>query len=136
MFLSNAFSLCETGSFTSVQNPSTQTLFICLFIFHLYSSIIAHLFLCIYEGVSKIFLSLKRNKQTTTISTPWEATQRVMATKLTRLTHKISIQMHLVTESCTICSSRSRRPVRKLLDTPSFIFWRLGLPVLFFYLFI
>jgi hypothetical protein len=26
-----------------------------------------------------------------------------MATKLTRLTHKISIQLHLVTESCTIC---------------------------------
>jgi len=28
---------------------------------------------------------------------------------------------HLVAESCTICSSRSRRPVRKLLDTPSYI---------------
>jgi hypothetical protein len=25
-----------------------------------------------------------------------------------------------VAESCTICSSRSRRPVRKLLDTPSY----------------
>jgi len=25
-----------------------------------------------------------------------------------------------VSESCTICSSRSRRPVRKLLDTPSY----------------
>jgi hypothetical protein len=36
-----------------------------------------------------------------------------MATKLTRLIHKISIELHLVTESCTICSSRSWRPVRK-----------------------
>jgi hypothetical protein len=45
-------------------------------------------------------------------------TQRVMAAKLTRLTHKVSIQLHLVAESCTICSSRSRRPVRKLFVTP------------------
>jgi hypothetical protein len=43
-----------------------------------------------------------------------------MCAKLTRLTHKIAIQLHLVAESCTICSSRSRRPVRKLLDTPSY----------------
>jgi hypothetical protein len=42
-----------------------------------------------------------------------------MAAKLTRLTHKIATQLHIVAESCTICSSRSRRPVRKLLDTPS-----------------
>jgi len=42
-----------------------------------------------------------------------------MATKLTRLTHKIALQLRLVAESCTVCSSRSRRPVRKLLDTPS-----------------
>jgi hypothetical protein len=59
--------------------------------------------------------------------TRWEATQSVMAAKLTRLTHKIAIQPHLVAESCTICSSRSRRPVLKLLDTPSYIhvsiFW-------------
>jgi hypothetical protein len=34
---------------------------------------------------------------------------------------KIVIQLHLVAESCTICSSRSRRPVRKLLDTPSYL---------------
>jgi hypothetical protein len=39
-----------------------------------------------------------------------------MAAKLTRLTHKIAIKLHLVAES----SSRSRRPVRKLLDTPSY----------------
>jgi hypothetical protein len=45
-----------------------------------------------------------------------------MAAKLTRLTHKIAIQLHLVAENCTICSSRSRRPVRKLMDTPSYLF--------------
>jgi hypothetical protein len=45
-----------------------------------------------------------------------------MAAKLTRLTHKIAMQLHLVAENCTICSSRSRRSVRKLLDTPSYIY--------------
>jgi hypothetical protein len=30
-----------------------------------------------------------------------------MVAKLTRLTHKIAIQLHLVAESYTICSSRS-----------------------------
>jgi len=44
--------------------------------------------------------------------------QSVMAPKLTRPTHKIVIQLHLVAESCTTCRSRSRRAVRKLLDTP------------------
>jgi len=43
-----------------------------------------------------------------------------MAAELTRLTHKITIQFNLVAESCTICSSRSRWAVRKLLGTPSF----------------
>jgi len=47
------------------------------------------------------------------------ATQRVMAAKFTTITHKIAIQMHLEAESCTICSPRSSRPVRKLLDTLS-----------------
>jgi len=42
-----------------------------------------------------------------------------MAAKVTRLSNKIATQLHLVAESCTICASRSRRPVRKLLDTPS-----------------
>jgi hypothetical protein len=42
--------------------------------------------------------------------------------KLTRLVHKIAIQLHLVAEGCTICSFRSRRPVRKLLDTPAYLF--------------
>jgi hypothetical protein len=44
-----------------------------------------------------------------------------MAEKLTRLTHKTAIQLHLVAGSCTICSSRSRWLVRKLLDTPSYV---------------
>jgi hypothetical protein len=48
-----------------------------------------------------------------------------MAAKLTRLTHKIAIQLQLAAENCTICSPRSRRPVQKLLDTPSYvIFWK------------
>jgi hypothetical protein len=41
----------------------------------------------------------------TTINTRWEATQRVMAAELTRLTHNIAIHVRLVAESCTICSS-------------------------------
>jgi len=44
-----------------------------------------------------------------------------MEAKLTRPTHKIAIQLHSVAESCTICGSRSRRPVQKLLDTPSYV---------------
>jgi hypothetical protein len=44
-----------------------------------------------------------------------------MVAKLTRLTHKIAIQLYLVAESCTICSSRSRWSVRKLLDTSSYV---------------
>jgi len=43
-----------------------------------------------------------------------------MAAELNRLTHKIAIQLHRVVENCTICSSRSRRPVRKLLDRSSY----------------
>jgi hypothetical protein len=74
------------------------------------------------NGVSKNFRTKSTTKYTlTTINTRWEATQRVMAAKLTRLTHKIAIQLHLVTENSIICSSRSRRPVRKLLDTLSYV---------------
>jgi hypothetical protein len=40
-----------------------------------------------------------------------------MAAKLTN----IAIQLQLVAESYTICSSRSGQPVRKLLATPSYI---------------
>jgi hypothetical protein len=61
------------------------------------------------------------DNEITTINTRWEATQRVVAAKLTRLTLKIAIQLHTVAESSTICSSHSRRPVWKLLDTPSYI---------------
>jgi len=45
-----------------------------------------------------------------------------MATKLTRLTHEMAIQLHLIADSCTICSSRARWPVRKLLDTLSQVY--------------
>jgi hypothetical protein len=51
-------------------------------------------------------------KSTTTDSQ--EATQRIMAAELTRLAHKIVIQLHLVAENCTICSSHSKQPVWKL----------------------
>jgi hypothetical protein len=75
----------------------------------------------VYEGVSKSFRTESITKYTlTTINTRWEAMQRVMAAKLSRLTHKIAIQLHLVAESCTICICCSRRPVRKLLVTLSY----------------
>jgi hypothetical protein len=35
--------------------------------------------------------------------TRWCPLQRVMTAKLTRRTHKVAIQLHLVAESCTIC---------------------------------
>jgi hypothetical protein len=74
-----------------------------------------------YEGVSKSFRTESATKYTLTLGiTHWEATQKVMAAKLTRLTHKIAIQLHLVAKSCTICGFRSKRPVRKLLVTPSY----------------
>jgi len=75
----------------------------------------------VYTNVSKSFRTESITKCIrTTISTRWEATERVMAAKLTRLTHGIAIQLYLVAENCTICSSRSRRPVLELLDTPSY----------------
>jgi hypothetical protein len=74
-----------------------------------------------YEGTAKSFRTESIMKYTLTFGIArWEATQRVMATYLTRLTHKIRIQLHVVAESCTTCSSYSRRPVRELLDTPSY----------------
>jgi hypothetical protein len=57
----------------------------------------------------------------TTINTHWEATQRVMVAKLIRLSHKILIQLQLVAECHTICSSHSGWPVQKLLDTPLYL---------------
>jgi hypothetical protein len=75
-----------------------------------------------YEGISKRFRTESITKYTLTFGiTSWEATQRVMAAKLTRLTHIIAIQLNLVAERCTICISLSRWPVRKLLDTPSYV---------------
>jgi len=75
----------------------------------------------LYGGVSKSFRTESITKYTlATINTRREATQRVMAAEFTRLTDKIAIQLHIVAESCTLCSARSRRSVRKLLDTPSY----------------
>jgi hypothetical protein len=74
-----------------------------------------------HEGVTKSFRTESITRYTlTTINTRWEAIRRVMAAKLTRLTHKIATQMHLVAGSYTICSSGSRRPVWKVLDTLSY----------------
>jgi hypothetical protein len=77
----------------------------------------------VYEGVSKSFQTELITKYTLTFSviTRQEATQRVMVTKLTRLAHKIAIQLHVVVESCTICSSHSRWPVWKLMVTPLYM---------------
>jgi len=49
---------------------------------------------------------------------------RIMEKKLTRLNHKIAMKLHLVAESCTTCCSHSRWPVRKLLDTSSYVYRR------------
>jgi hypothetical protein len=55
-----------------------------------------------YECVTKSFRTKSITKYMLTImNTRSEATQRVMATKLNRLTHKIAIQLHLVAESYT-----------------------------------
>jgi hypothetical protein len=76
----------------------------------------------IRQGVSISFRTESITRYTLTkINTRWEATQRIMAAKLTRLTHKIAIQLQLVAESCAISSSSAKRPVRKLLDTPSYL---------------
>jgi len=56
-----------------------------------------------------------------------------MAAKVTRLTHKIAIQLLLVSEGCTICSSCSKWPVRKLLVTPSYKTIRSHLVCVFMY---
>jgi hypothetical protein len=75
-----------------------------------------------YEVVTKSFRTESIKKYTlTTITARWEATWKVMTAKLIILTHKIAIQLRLVAERCIICSSCSRWPVRKLLDTPSYL---------------
>jgi hypothetical protein len=64
----------------------------------------------IWESISKSFRTQSITKcMLTIINTRWEAIQRVIAAKLPRLTHKMALQLHLVSESCNICSSRSRR---------------------------
>jgi len=72
-----------------------------------------------YEGVSKSSWTELITKYILAFGIAhWEVTQRIMMAKLTRLTHNIVIQLHLVAESCTICNSCSRWLVWKLLDTP------------------
>jgi len=46
----------------------------------------------VYEGVSKNFRTESITESKTNIR--WEAIQRVMAAKLTRLAHKRAIQLH------------------------------------------
>jgi hypothetical protein len=72
----------------------------------------------VYEGVSKSFWTKSIMKYILTEINLLRSNTKVW--KLTRLTHKIAIQLHVVAESCTICSSRSRQPVWKLSDTPSY----------------
>jgi hypothetical protein len=82
-----------------------------------------HRILSQYGGVCESFRTeLITKYRLTTIHTHWEATYVVMAEKLTKLTHKMATQLYLVADSCVICSSRSRWPVRKLLDTPSYVY--------------
>jgi hypothetical protein len=52
---------------------------------------------------------------------PYNPDRPARRNSLDWLTHKIAIQLHLVAESFTICSSRASRRVRKLLDTPSYL---------------
>jgi len=74
-----------------------------------------------FEDVSKSFRTESIKKYTLTFGiTRWKATQRVMVAKLTTLTHIIAIKLYLMAERYIICSSRSRRPVRKFSDTPSY----------------
>jgi len=44
-----------------------------------------------------------------------------MGAILARLTHKIVMQLHLVADICTICSSHSGWQVQKVLDTSSYM---------------
>jgi hypothetical protein len=73
-----------------------------------------------YKGVSKSFWIESIMKSSTTTNT-WEATQRVKVAKLTRLTHKIAIQLHIAAESSTICSYCSSWPVRESFDILSYV---------------
>jgi hypothetical protein len=66
------------------------------------------------SGLSRNEINNKKHSRSST---------KIMTAKLSRLTHKVAIQLHLAAESCTICSFRSRRPVPKLLDTPSYLYF-------------
>jgi hypothetical protein len=113
----NALRIHETPSFIyDIKPPLYYRLQISLS--HTHTHTHTYIYTYTHEDVYKS-CSTESITKYTTINTRWEATQRVMAAKLTGLTHKIAVQLHLVAESSTICSSRSRRPVRKLLDTPS-----------------
>jgi hypothetical protein len=96
---------------TFYQYPSTVPITMLISVFH-NSSVLLRV--CIQKFPDWVDNEIK----ITTTSTGWEARKMVTAAKLTRLTYKIAIQLQLVAENCTICSSRSRRPVLKLLDTP------------------
>jgi len=72
----------------------------------------------LYYGVSKSFQTESITKYTLTTNKPSLRSN----IKLTRLTHNTEIQLHLVAESCIICSSRNKWPVRKLLDIPSYMY--------------
>jgi len=78
-----------------------------------------HIFIFIFsiQGAPKNFWTESIKYMLTFGISRWDATQRAMAAKLTRLTHKIEIQLYLVAESHNTCSSHSRQPAQKLLDT-------------------
>jgi len=78
----------------------------------------------VIQGCPKNFRTESKKYTLTIMNIRSKATQRIMAENFTRLTHKIAMKLHLVADSCTICNSRFRRPVRKLLDTPSYLQYR------------
>jgi hypothetical protein len=72
---------------------------------------------CVVKGVVSTILAFSSFSWTR----PSARFCRVMAAKLNLLIHKMAIQLHLVAESSSICSCRSRRPVVKLLGTTSYL---------------
>jgi hypothetical protein len=72
------------------------------------------------DNTEERFVILYHNKHSLRSNT------NVIVAKLTGITHKIAIQLHLVAESCIIYSPCSRKPVRKLLYTPSYILVRVS----------
>jgi hypothetical protein len=72
----------------------------------------------VYPNVSG--LSQQRNIRLQLYTLVEKQHRGFIAVKITRLSHKIAIQLHLVLKTRTICRSRAMRPVRKLLDTPSY----------------